>query len=167
AEFYEGIYDKLKPHLKPEISLAFIAAGGAKNGGCAHVRDVVNKLHDAGNKTVFGIIDWDSTNSSTDRVKVLGEGLRYSIENYILDPILVAALLFRERFVSRDDLNLTEEETHLDFARFDDSKLQGIANFVVGKVQQKLSAETAADSMECRYVGGKSIQVPRWYTAMQ
>ncbi len=167
AEFYEGIYEKLKSHLTPEISLTFIAAGGAKNGGCAHVRDVVKKLHDGGNKTVFGIIDWDSTNSSTDRVKVLGEGLRYSIENYILDPILLAAFLFRERFVSRDDFKLTEEETHLDFARFDNSKLQGIANFVVNKVQQKLPNGIAADSIECRYVGGRSIQVPRWYITMQ
>lgn len=167
AEFYEGIYEKLKSRLKPEISLTFIAAGGAKNGGCAHVRDVVTKLHDAGNKTVFGLIDWDAKNISTDKVKVLGEGFRYSIENYLLDPILLAALLFRERFVSRDDLKLTEEQTHLDFAGFDNGKLQGIADFVVSKVQQNLPNETAGDSVECRYVGGNSIQIPRWYITMQ
>lgn len=167
AEFYEAFYEKLKPRLIPDISLTFIAAGGAKNGGCAHVRDVVNKLHGAGNGTVFGIIDWDCVNSSTDRVKVLGEGLRYSIENYILDPILIAALLFRERFVSREELKLTEEETHSDFTRFSDSRLQDIANFVLNKVQQQLTSETATDSIECRYVGGNSIRVPRWYMTMQ
>lgn len=167
AEFYEEIYDRLKSHLNPEISLTFIAAGGAKDGGCARVRDVVNKLHGAGNKTVFGIIDWDSVNTSADRVKVLGEGLRYSIENYLLDPILLAALLFRERLVSRDDLKLTEDQTHLDFAVFDDSRLQGIADFVVGRVQQNLPNQIAIDNIECRYVGGRKIQIPKWYLTMQ
>ncbi|MGN8139219.1 ATP-dependent nuclease [Paraburkholderia sp. 22099] len=167
AEFYEAFYEKLKSQLTPEISLTFIAAGGAKNGGCAHVRDVVSKLHSAGNGTVFGIIDWDCVNVSTDRVKVLGEGSRYSIENYILDPILIAALLFRERFVSRIELNLAETETHADFSRFDNDRLQGIADFVVNKVQQRVTNQTETGSIECRYVGGNIIRVPSWYMTMQ
>jgi energy-coupling factor transporter ATP-binding protein EcfA2 len=167
AEFYEAFYEKLKSRLIPEISLTFIAAGGAKDGGCAHVRDVVSKLHGAGNGTVFGIIDWDCVNSSTDRVKVLGQGLRYSIENYIFDPILIAAFLFRERFVSREELKLTEEETHTDFTRFGDGRLQGIADFVVSKVKQQLTSEVATDTIECRYVGGNSVRVPSWYMTMQ
>ncbi|ABC36976.1 AAA ATPase domain protein [Burkholderia thailandensis E264] len=167
AEFYEAFYEKLKSRLIPEISLTFIAAGGAKDGGCAHVRDVVSKLHGAGNGTVFGIIDWDCVNSSADRVKVLGQGLRYSIENYIFDPILIAAFLFRERFVSREELKLTEDETHADFTRFSDDRLQGIADFVVAKVKQRLTSEVATDTIECRYVGGNSIRVPSWYMTMQ
>ena len=167
AEFYEAFYEKLRSRLIPEISLTFIAAGGAKDGGCAHVRDVVSKLHGAGNGTVFGIIDWDCVNSSTDRVKVLGQGLRYSIENYIFDPILIAAFLFRERFVSREELKLTEEETHADFTRFSDDRLQGIADFVVGKVKQRLTSEVATDTIEYCYVGGSSICVPSWYMTMQ
>ncbi|MCA8164319.1 ATP-dependent nuclease [Burkholderia cepacia] len=167
AEFYEAFYEKLKSRLTPDISLTFIAAGGAKNGGCAPVRDVVNKLYEAENKSVFGIIDWDCENVSTERVKVLGEGFRHSIENYILDPLLVAALLFRERIISRADIGLTDEETHTNFPQLQNNRLQGIANFVIDGVRNAITNNPSTDEIECRYVGGNLIRIPRWYMTTQ
>lgn len=60
------------------------------------MQEVVDKLAGFGNRYIFGIIDWDSCNNENDYVKVLGKNKRYSIENYIFDPILIAAYLFRE-----------------------------------------------------------------------
>jgi hypothetical protein len=167
AEFYEFIYEKLKPRLVREISLNFIAAGGSKNGGCAQVRNVVSKLHEAGNKTVFGLIDWDKTNSENDRVKVLGPGNRYSIENYIFDPILVCALLFRERFISRDQIGLTEKETHADFNNFSNDRLQQISDFVINHISSAIPADAHHNMITCHYVGGAAVAVPEWYLTSQ
>lgn len=56
-----------------------------------------NKLRGLGNDLVYGIIDHDKTNYSSNDIFVLGEGNRYTIENYIFNPIFVALLLIREQ----------------------------------------------------------------------
>ncbi|MBK9317503.1 MAG: ATP-binding protein [Bacteroidetes bacterium] len=89
--FYEKVYDKLRTNLISDISLNFISSGIGGSGSSDQVREVVSKLSSYGNKFVFGIIDWDTKNSPKDFVKVLGENKRYSIENYIFDPILISA----------------------------------------------------------------------------
>jgi ABC-type multidrug transport system ATPase subunit len=98
---YEQIYKKLKDQLILEISINFIPAGVGGKGNCDQVREVVNQLYKCGNKTAYGIIDWDLKNNENERVKVLGYGNRYSIENYILDPVLVVAFLLREKIIER------------------------------------------------------------------
>jgi hypothetical protein len=91
-------------------------------------------LHQGGSRTVYGIIDWDLTNSSNERIKVLGQGNRYSIENYILDPVLVAAFLLREKWIERSMIGLNDNESYIHFATFDSCRLQGIADFVVSRL---------------------------------
>lgn len=58
-------------------------------GSCELVRGAVEKLYDEGNKTVRGLIDWDMKNTTAGSVVVLGEGIAYSIENLVLDPVCV------------------------------------------------------------------------------
>ncbi|MEL7406424.1 MAG: ATP-binding protein, partial [Cyanobacteria bacterium J06558_2] len=93
-EYYELIFNKIKQHLIPEISLSFISAG-TKGENCEQVKSIVKQLVDCGNSNVYGIIDWDSYHASKDNIKVLGENKRYSIENYIFDPLLLVTFLLR------------------------------------------------------------------------
>jgi ABC-type uncharacterized transport system ATPase component len=137
VELYESIHEKLKPKLNPEISLSFIASGSAKDGGCDRVRLLVNKLVQAGNRSVFGIIDWDAKNISGGNIFVHGESDRYTLENYIFDPILLAALLFLERAINRVDIGLEETENHTALEKMTDSRLQRVSDYIINRIKIK------------------------------
>jgi ABC-type cobalamin/Fe3+-siderophores transport system ATPase subunit len=167
VEFYEQIYKKIRDKLTPEISLNFISSGLVDKkegeGNCDKVKEVVNKLDSYGNRTVYGIIDWDLKNNGNERVKVLGKNKRYSIENYILDPIFVAAFLLREKWIERSTINLKENETYIDLEKFDQTRLQPIVDFIVGKVRNCSPPPTEGDTIECEYIGGQKAKIPAWF----
>lgn len=167
VRFYERLYEKLREHLIPEVSLNFIASGVGGNGNCDQVKDVVNQLERGGNRTVYGIIDWDLTNSGSVRIKVIGKEKRYSIENYILDPVLIAALLLREKWIERSEIGLSQHETYIDFATFDSNRIQEIADFVVNKVEIYVSSVLEDERLPCQYLGGQVINLPKWFLYTQ
>ena len=113
----------------------------------------------AGNGSVFGVIDWDTKNEENGRVFVLGYGQRYSIESYILDPLLIGALLLREKvdIAHRDRMGVTGNETHVDLRDFGNDRLQRIADVVT----IHLGYDVAQDRLECEYVNGRRIQIPK------
>jgi ABC-type cobalamin/Fe3+-siderophores transport system ATPase subunit len=167
--FYEKIYQKISNHLIPEISLSFISSGesktdknGTKVSNCGQVINITNTLREKGNKFVWGIIDWDLENKSSAHVKVLGNGNRHSIENYLFDPILVAALLLRERLISRDDLYLKNNETYTDFKNLDEDRLQVISDFVIQKVSLNTDSTNTKKST-VKLLNGLNIDIPVWY----
>ena len=164
--FYEKAYDKLRINLVNEISLDFISSGIDGSGSSDQVKEIVNKLSGYGNKCIFGIVDWDSKNVSTDFVKVLGEGKRYSIENYIFDPILISAFLLREKIISRDNLGLKESENYTDFKHFDESKLQVIVDSFLAMMDIPVGISDIAKS-NIKYTNRLEIQVPKWYLFLQ
>jgi hypothetical protein len=166
--YYEMLYERVRHHLIPEISLSFMAAGGSKAGGCAFVKEIVGTLVGAGNKSVFGVLDWDTTNKADSHVRVLGEGRRYSIENYILDPLLVAILLFLERTIDRADVGLAVGETHAVLGNTTDgSRLQFAADFVINRLANTLPVQGDTHLVDCAYVGGHAVKQPLWLMNMQ
>ncbi|MBD2626671.1 AAA family ATPase [Anabaena variabilis FACHB-164] len=168
VEFYEKIYKKLKNYLTPGISLNFISSGVGGKGNCDQVEEVVTQLYDkGGNKTVYGIIDWDLKNNESERVKVLGEGNRYSIENYILDPLLFAAFLLKDKLIERSDIGLNEDETYIDIANFDNIRLQKVADFIVDKIRENLPPQNEETIQQCEYIRGQSINLPEWFLQIQ
>lgn len=165
--YYEPLYEKVRSALVPDISLTFIASGKSGQGSCEQVKDVVNRLYGGGNQTVYGIIDWDLTHTGNERVKVLGRDLRYSIENYILDPILVAAFLLREKFVARSDLAMSDSSTYLDLARSSNPELQKIAQFVLDKLKPHVATPLDGTQVSCSLFGGGQIELPVWFLRAQ
>ena len=157
---YERIAAVAKPHLLPNVSLNFMAAGHEKNGGCALVISLVNQLNTAGNNTVFGIVDWDGNRSSKGNVLVLGAGIRHSIENYLFDPILLGALLLREKAVTLATTPplLQDRENYFHLRDFDNSRLQKVADAVAVALGFPL-----ADLMPINYANGRTVQVPQAY----
>jgi hypothetical protein len=61
------------------------------------VINIVNNLSENGNNQIYGIIDWDLKNTESGRIIILGGSNRYSIENYLLDPLLMGIFFIRER----------------------------------------------------------------------
>lgn len=167
--FFEKIYQILSNHLIPEISLTFISSGesrtdknGTKISNCDQVINITNTLRNAGNNFVWGIIDYDEKNKSSAHIKVLGEDRRYSIENYLFDPILVAGLLLREKYIKREDLGLTNNETYIDFKKLTQEQLQAIANFVIDKLESIVKPLERVLSRAV-LLNGMEIQIPTWY----
>jgi len=170
--FYEKLYGKLQNNLIPEISLTFISSGesrtdnhGQKVANCGQVINICETLRNAGNKFIWGIIDWD-TNNEPDKysfIKVLGNGERYAIENYLFDPILVAAILLREKIVNKSDFGLMEDETYMDFKSFSNDKLQDISNRLVSIVASKVQPTSDLDLVAVSYVNSITVNVPKWY----
>ncbi|MEG1025849.1 MAG: AAA family ATPase [Flavobacterium sp.] len=167
--YYEKMYQQLSSYLIPEISLTFISSGesrtdknGTKISNCGQVINITETLRQAGNKFVSGIIDWDKTNISSETVKVLGNGSRYSIENYILDPLLIGALLLREKIVAKEVLGLTQNETFIDLKNFSKERLQIIADYVTEKVSEFVNP-TDKTLNPVKLLNGIEINLPTWY----
>lgn len=169
--FYEKMYGKLSNYLEPEISLSFISSGESatdknkqKIANCEQVVNITTILRESGNKFIFGIIDWDTNNLSSDYVKVLGEGKRYNIENYIFDPIFISALLFQEQEdgFTRENLKLEKNESYSDFRNLTSEQLQIISDFLTNKLAENIKS-TNEERITIQYLNEKEIQIPMWY----
>jgi ABC-type Mn2+/Zn2+ transport system ATPase subunit len=171
--FYEKIYQRLSSYLNPEISLSFISSGDSRNdkngipvANCGQVKNIVKILRDAGNNFVWGIIDWDLKNQSTDFVKVVGNGNRYNIESYLFDPILISALLLREKIILREDLDLSNNQTYSDFKYFSQVQLQKISDFSVNKISSQVKSDDKS-IVKTKLLNEIEIEIPRWYLHLQ
>jgi hypothetical protein len=168
ARFYEIIYKKIKDNLVPGISLNFISSGLKDSGSCEQVKEIVRKLRDSGSRTTYGIIDWDGKNCGNEYIRVLGKECRHSIENYILDPLLIATFLFREKWIERSDIGLDENETYINIAKFNSIRLQDIADFVISKIKVNFSPDAGEETKGlCQYMNGESINLPIWLLRIQ
>ena len=157
---YDALYMLLKSQLNSDRSLDFIAAGTRSEGGteegngCARVKQLVRDLSTAGNRTIFGLLDWDGgANKPNDRIAVLANGKKNGIENVLLDPLLIAALIARDCHGERRKINI-EDVSWTEFQSFGIDKLQAIVSDVTGRLFGK--PEGLRDAS---YLGGVLLQV--------
>lgn len=172
ANYHTWYYEALREQINPEISLTFIASGTETCGGCDRVKLLVKQLFENGNKNVFGLIDWDLKNQQSGNIKIVGPGSRYSIENYVLDPLLVAILLLHEQFITPELLGFTKFDSAAIFPSLTNEKLQFACNFVLERLQNNISQNledelfipisNRNDFITCHYVGGAEIILPKW-----
>ncbi len=161
AAIYEGVYALIKSHISCERELNFLSTGlrdkdnDEINAGCTIVKQTVDRLTELGNSSIFGIIDWDGEAVSTDRIKVVAGGERNGIENVLLDPLLVALLLMKER-------RLPEGLHHIDrFAgapTLEPLELQRLIDAI-----QLVVFPDAKERVEVKYIGGAEGYVFREY----
>ncbi|MDH2049637.1 AAA family ATPase [Achromobacter marplatensis] len=169
VQYYAALYEISKPLLEPELSLSFIASGPGGNANCDQVKALVHQLSSNGNKTVVGAIDWDKSNVSSSTIFVLGENERYSVENFLLDPVLLGLLLLRERMVSAENIGLSAGNRYTDASLFGQAQLQSIANTLVSKIARPKELQKSEYEFETKfdYASGLHITVPRWFSLMQ
>ncbi|WP_300399039.1 AAA family ATPase [uncultured Sphingobium sp.] len=161
AAIYESIYAIIKAHTQCERELNFLSTGlrdknnGEFNAGCAIVKKTVDRLAELDNSSIFGIVDWDGEAISTDRIKVVAGGERNGIENVLLDPLLVALLLMKER-------RLPEGLQDID-------RFTGAQSLERPELQRLIDAIQIAvfpdgiDPVEVSYLGGAKANVLRTY----
>lgn len=166
-KFFEAVYAGLQDEFPGDISLSFDCFGreGEGKANCDQVKDLVNILRTRGVGTAFGIIDWDSVNEGNEHVMVLGKGIRYSIENYLLDPLLLAAFLLREGHVPPDSLGAGIR--WLDLSKADNDTAQSVADAVLKKVRAVAGQKEDGDLVAVEYLCGITVNIPRWYLGMR
>jgi predicted ATPase len=172
AERYDLLYRHLSPQIRSERSLVFIGVAKRKSGepdrnaGCSAVKSVVKALSDAGNESVYGLIDWDRTNESEGRVCVLGPDERYAIENCLLDPLLVAALALRENLQFGDQLGLPSGTLYAEMLEMPVEQLQAIVNAVQRKVLGLAHEAPLSNHIRIEYAGGLQLLASSDYLHM-
>lgn len=116
----------------------YIPARTSSGSNCTDVIEIVKNLYFNGNDQIYGIIDWDLTNLSDEKIIVLGTNERYAIENYILDPLIMGLLFIRERKVKVEDFG------SLSFAKYSDVHLmnENDAQIIINKILSDLNLLT-------------------------
>ena len=108
-----------------------------QSGGIHRVREVVRGLRGAGVTNAFGLVDRDTNPSTGDGLTIIGGLERYAVENFLLDPLLVALLVVVQRLsgaVSRSTLGLSEVGAWGGIDFDDDQALQQLADSVLTAV---------------------------------
>ena len=166
SSVYDCLYQNLKADLESERSLSFIPAGtdkdhGEDGGGCEPVKRVVGTLADTGNLTVMGLIDWDKKNSSTDRIHVLAEGERYSLENSIYDPIVISASIARDASTRWEDFGIPDTN-YMSFQSLQKPELQRLVELV----ESRIVGSEESTRVTVGYFGGLELEVTTAYLEM-
>lgn len=139
SNYDAAIYTELCEIFKDDIpSLPHFFPFRKRKGdgsNCEDVLEQVDNFVNCGISTVYGIIDHDNDNSrcTKNQLLVLGEGheVRYAIENFILDPLLVGLLLIdigKKTFVNFD---ITTKNTHYDIPKIDEAEAQNIIDHIL------------------------------------
>lgn len=172
ADRYSRLYQILAPRMATERSLAFIGVGhrsnkAETNAGCDQVVSTVKALAREGNISVLGLIDWDKSNDGDARVLVLGKGARYAIENFLLDPLLIAACLVSIGKHVGTLSTLTKADTFVRFPEIDHQRLQGAVDEIQRKVLAKLGVVDPPTTVAGRYLGGLTMELDERYLHYQ
>ncbi len=93
---------------------------------------------------------------------MLGQNKRYSIENYIFDPLLISALLLRDKIIIKEDLELSNNENYSDFKNLSIVQLQIISDFLTTKVLTQVNP-TDNIKLKVKYLNGVELEIPQWY----
>ncbi len=170
VSFYSYVYTQLTTEglIDADIPLVFISAStNGKSGGKSAVQDWVKKLQDSGLVNILqGLIDADSENTATTGVYLLN---RYSIENYLADPILVyAALIDKEKNPAIAGLKIgVGEEYKLKSLPIGD--LQKIADMIIAMVEPQLKTYfpdidlvKETELVEVAFISEVKLLYPRW-----
>lgn len=161
--FYEAVYDLLKSNkqLNHEVNIVFIP--GKNKDSVEHWANVTRE-NDFLNKNFQGIIDKDYGNQTdNDAVHIIE---RYSIENYLLDPIIVYSL-----YINRNDMpeslkkfNIKEGEEGL-INKLDESDLQKMNDFILNIIEPNLEnlKDDEKEIISVEYLNGIKINFPKWF----
>ncbi|MCP9237945.1 AAA family ATPase [Lewinella sp. JB7] len=167
VDFYSEILEMLAniDLLPDSADIAFISASKGKGmggGGKTVVLTWVEKLTEAGLANVFaGLVDRDYNASSTPNVVNTS---RHSLENYLLDPIVIFATLLQDDRRTFERFGFAVGKEHeLKFA--DEDVLQAIASNITDPLNLKVKQEHPKSSdrqTTIEYHNGLKINVPIW-----
>ncbi|WP_338648259.1 ATP-binding protein [Flavobacterium sp. KS-LB2] len=166
--YYQILFDKRYQHNQYPFKLYFISNGYGK-GSSSQVIETVEAIRKSENKSFFGIIDWDKTNRDNDYIKVHGENIRYSIENYVYDPIyLVVQLMELKAHNIHSEIGL--DESYNQYQLGNEKNLAEIAiEWFFEKFYSKfpMSEELKSTKRTVKFLNGIDFSIPIWYLEFQ
>lgn len=167
AKVYDGVYKLLKSKILSERSLEFVATGTRnaqkleQNTGCQVVKRLVAELVEAGNISVFGLLDWDGSHDPDTRIAVLAHGSKDGLENVLLDPLPLGIEICRSIPSLKVEIGLPTDITYLQLVSATPETLQTMVTAITTKVFGAAPIRTAAAD----YVGGLTLSVDdRYFT---
>lgn len=168
--FYSFVYNQLtsENQIDSNIPLVFISASTKdKSGGKNIVQNWVNKLQESGLVGIIqGLIDADSENTTSLGVYKIN---RYSIENYLIDPILVyATLIDKEKNHAIEGMKLSIGEEYK-LKSLPAQTLQKVADTIFSIVEPELKnyfsdfdSTTELERVEIKFINGTTLMYPKW-----
>ena len=168
--FYSFVYNQLttEKHINADIPLVFIPASTKdKSGGKDAVLNWVEKLQSSGLENIVqGLIDADYGNETSNGVYKIN---RYSIENYLIDPIIVyGALLDKEKNDKIDGIKLELGEEYK-LKLMSNAELQKIADLIITSVETELPKyftdfdnRIETERVEVNFINGTTLLYPKW-----
>mgnify|MGYP003606217329 CR=1 FL=1 len=166
--YYQIIFDKRSQYEKYPFKLYFISNGYGK-GSSSQVTETVDAIRKSENKSFFGIIDWDKTNKDNEYIKVHGENIRYSIENYVYDPIYLAMQLMELKAHNvHSEIGLDETYNQYQLGNEKDLAEKAIEWFFE-KFYNKfpMSGELQQNKRTVKFLNGMEFLIPIWYLEFQ
>lgn len=163
AEIYDSLYQRYKGRIASERSLQFVevgrkdSSGGEKNAGCEQVVRLVEALGSGGNQSVFGLVDWDGSRVAKDRVHVLSPTKRDGLESLLFDPVLLLALVVREKIAFAHSKGLLDHaESYVMLPNWDPARWQKAVDAIQAIV---LGSPGTEGVQKIEYLGGLSLDV--------
>lgn len=162
VQYFSQLYNVLHRRRNFTFEPIFLEPhSGTSN--CTDVIQIVSRLRDSGSDLAFGIIDFDSTNKSTDSIFVLGEGARYAIENYLLDPLYVCLALIRHNKKSFIDFGVTNNKyAYTDSINLSQQECQQMIDAILTLLSIPLS-----DLIPVKLENGYELRYPEAYLLHQ
>lgn len=133
--YYELITNIISRIDTLESEPIFLPARTSIGSNCTDVIEVVNNLYKNGNEQIYGIIDWDAVNKNKDRIIVLGNDERYSIENYLLDPLMMGMLFIREAKIPISEFGLENIATYSEMINLQIGDAQKIVSKILNDLE--------------------------------
>lgn len=131
--YFEKIFDALNRMHCYEYQPIFMEPhSGSSN--CTDVINIVQRLRDAGNDLVVGIVDYDGTNEPAKSLLVLGHERRYAIENYILDPLYIVLALVRYGKATYAEFGLHNRHTYPEARDFTEAECQTLVDNLTARI---------------------------------
>lgn len=170
VKYYDAIYKILSPYLNKEVSLNFISSGDSRtdrNGdpvaNCSQVKHITQTMRSHGNKSCFGIIDWDLNNKETEEgIIVNALNNQYSIENCLLNPLFIGLLIL----ITKNGPYNEVEYTFRDLDSSCSNTLKTIHDWILTKISSQF---TTSDNnfTSIQLNNGLVIKTPQWFTHHQ
>jgi AAA15 family ATPase/GTPase len=169
-KFYSYLYDYLTSEgiLSGDIPCVFIPAStNNKSGGKSVVSGWVNKLKISGLEDIIqGVIDNDEGNATSQGIYKIQ---RYSIENYLIDPIVTyAAFMDNNKHNDLLDLGLKLGEEYR-LKTLPTEQLQQIADTIFDKVEKVLhqhfndyQSDKETRRQKVSFTNGITLEYPQW-----
>lgn len=160
--YYQTVYNHLKTKVKFVHQLYFIS-NGYGDGNCDQVIKLVTELHSSGNKTAYGVIDWDGKRQAlVPHICTHGFESRYSLENFVFDPIFIAVLLLQKKFGPLRSAICYDDQSN-EYELIQSNQAQNAIDYIVGALAPKCLPESKDDDVKnCDYGYGQ-LKIPKWY----